>query len=79
METYFADPYSSWQRGSNEYHNGLIRRYLPKSIGFDNLTQGELDDIAAEINNRPRKVLNYHTPKEIFENELKVKGGAIRS
>jgi len=77
--TYFADPYSSWQRGSNEYHNGLIRRYLPKKTSFNNLDQQELDDITEEINNRPRKVLKFSTPKEAFQHELRVKGGAIPS
>src|SRR3989338_8640589 len=71
MQTYFADPYSSWQRGTNEYHNGLLRRYLPKGTSFIHLTQGELDDIVEEINNRPRKVLRYKTPKEVL-------GGAIQ-
>lgn len=72
MKTYFADPYSSWQRGTNEYHNGLLRRYLPKKTSFIKLTQEELDDIVAEINNRPRKVLQYKTPLEILS-------GAIQS
>ncbi len=67
MKTYFADPYSSWQRGTNEYHNGLLRRYLPKGTSFTGLTQEELDDIVWEINNRPRKCLNYQTPQEVFD------------
>jgi IS30 family transposase len=62
IAVYFADPCSSWQRGSNEYHNGLLRRYLPKRTDFSNLTQEELDDIVEEINNRPRKCLDYATP-----------------
>jgi len=66
MKTYFCDPYSSWQRGTNEHHNGLLRRYLPKGMDFSYLTQEELDDIVKEINNRPRKVLNYNTPQEVF-------------
>ena len=66
MKTYFADPYSSWQRGTNEYHNGLLRRYLPKKTAFTILTQEELDAIVEEINNRPRKVLQYKTPLEVF-------------
>lgn len=70
MDTYFADPYSSWQRGTNEYHNGLLRRYLPKKTSFDDLTQEELDSIVEEINNRPRKCLGYHTPNEMFQNQL---------
>ena len=66
MKTYFADPYSSWQRGTNEFHNGLIRRYLPKGTDFSTITQEDLDDIVWEINNRPRKVLEYATPLEVF-------------
>ena len=72
-KTYFADPYSSWQRGTNEYHNGLLRRYLPKGTSFANLSQEELDDIVWEINNRPRKVLNFYTAEEIFNLNLGVR------
>jgi len=75
MVTYFADPYSSWQRGTNEYHNGLLRRYLPKGTSFADLTQEELDDIVWEINNRPRKVLNFNTPQAVFNSYL---GGRIQ-
>ena len=70
MNTYFADPYSSWQRGTNEYHNGLLRRYLPKGTDFTGLTQEELDDILWEINNRPRKCLGFYTPLEVFRKHL---------
>ena len=76
---YFADPYSSWQRGTNEYHNGLLRRYLPKQTDFSNLTQEELDDIVEEINNRPRKCLDYATPNEVFSEELIKAGVRIES
>lgn len=70
MDTYFADPYSSWQRGTNEYHNGLIRRYFPKKTNLSEVTQEELDDIVFEINSRPRKVLKYQTPLEVFNHYL---------
>jgi IS30 family transposase len=70
LTTYFADPYSSWQRGTNENTNGLIRRYLPKKTDFTKLTQNELDDIIWEINNRPRKCLGFYTPREAFKKEL---------
>src|SRR3989344_3350461 len=70
MKTYFADPYASWQRGTNEYHNGLLRRYLPKGTSFTNLSQQELNDILDEINSRPRKVLRYKTPKEILSGAI---------
>lgn len=78
MDTYFADPYSAWQRGTNEHHNGLLRRYLPKGSSFDDLTQEELEDIIAELNNRPRKCLGFYTPKEVFLEELISAGVAIQ-
>jgi IS30 family transposase len=62
MLTYYADPYSPWQRGSNENRNGMIRRYLPKHTSLKTLTQEELDDIVSEINDTPMKRLGYHTP-----------------
>ena len=73
MKTYFADPYSSWQRGSNEYHNGLLRRYLPKGSSFEDLDDDELADIVWEINNRPRKMLNFNTPQEVYNSCLGVR------
>lgn len=77
MKTFFADPYASWQRGINEHHNGLLRRYLPKGTSFKNLTQEELDDMVWEINNRPKKRLGYNTSQEAFERELsKLRGCA---
>lgn len=72
---YFADPYSSWQRGANENVNMLLRGYLPKRHDIRDLEQEELDDIAQELNNRPRKRLGYYTPNEI-DDKLK-KGGSV--
>lgn len=66
IPTYFADPYSAWQRGTNEHFNGRIRKYLPKGTDFTDLTQTELDEIITEINNRPRKILAWATPAEVF-------------
>ena len=66
VPTYFAVPYSSWQRGTNEHFNGRIRKYLPKRTRFDNLSHDELADIITEINNRPRKILDWQTPAEVF-------------
>lgn len=66
METYFCDAYCAWQKGSNEYHNGLLRRYIPKKTDFTPLTQHDLDTMVEEMNTRPRKCLNYATPKEVF-------------
>jgi IS30 family transposase len=66
MLTYFCDPYSSWQKGCNENHNGLLRRYAPKKTDFATLSEQELQDIVCEINHRPRKILGYRTPHEVF-------------
>jgi len=71
LPVYFADPYSSFQRGTNENTNGLLRRYFPKGTDFTSVTQAELNDIAQELNNRPRKCLNYATPIEVFRVELR--------
>ena len=67
MAVYFADPYAAYQRGTNENTNGLLRQYLPKSTSFENLTQHQLDSIVDELNNRPRKILGYRTPYEVFK------------
>jgi len=73
---FFADPYSSWQRGSNENNNMLLRGYLPKRCNISNLDQGELNDIAEELNSRPRKRLGFRTPNEVYREILK-KGGKV--
>lgn len=67
VPTYFADPYSAYQRGSNEHFNGRLRKYLPKGTSFQDLTQDALDEIVHEINHRPRKVLGWATPAEVFQ------------
>lgn len=66
VKFYFADPYSSWQRGTNENTNGLIREFLPKKQALDNVTQKELDQIALLLNMRPRLSLKGFTPHEVF-------------
>jgi len=66
IDVYFADPYSSWQRGANENINRQLRAYLPKRSDISNLTQKELDNIALELNNKPRKRLKWHTPLEVY-------------
>lgn len=78
MDTYFADPYSSWQRGSNEYHNGLLRRYFPKGTDFKTVSQEEINDVVEEINNRPRKCLGYYTANEVFFAKLNNQRVAIQ-
>jgi IS30 family transposase len=70
MATFFADPYSAYQRGTNEHFNGRIRRYLPKGTTFEDLTEDELTAIVQEINNQPRKVLSWATPTEAFNQQL---------
>lgn len=64
IDYYFAEPYSSWQRGANENLNGLIRQYFPKKCSFEELTCRQIKKVENEINSRPRKRLNYKTPKE---------------
>jgi IS30 family transposase len=66
IDVYFADPYSPWQRGSNENTNGLIRQYLPKGSDLTTLTQAHLNTIVQKINNRPRKKLGYRTPAQLM-------------
>ncbi len=63
---YFANPYHSWDRGSNENVNGLIRQYLPKTVSMANLTQQQCNQIASKLNRRPRKRHNYKTPEEMY-------------
>ena len=63
---YFAHPYSSWERGTNENTNGLIRQYFPKDRDFTTITQQEIDTAMERLNNRPRKRLGYKTPSQVF-------------
>jgi len=71
MKIYFAHPYSSWERGTNENTNGLIRRYLPKGTDFNEIDENQLLFIQKKLNNRPRKIIGYKTPNEIMDFELK--------
>lgn len=63
---YFADPYSSWQRGTNENTNGLIRQYIPKSRPLESVTDEEIRWIEDRLNNRPRKRLGFKTPHQVY-------------
>lgn len=76
---YFADPYSSYQRGTNENTNGLIRRFLPKKMSFEHLTQKRLDIIEEELNNRPRKKLNFESPNEVLKKQRLILHVAFRA
>jgi len=67
---YFAHPYSSWERGLNEHTNGLIRQYLPKKTDFTQISKEEITTIQDKLNHRPRKILNYRTPFEVFFTEV---------
>jgi IS30 family transposase len=66
VRIYFAHPYHSWERWTNENTNWLIRQYLPKKTDFSHITQEDLNKIEKEINSRPRKRLNYSTPYQVF-------------
>ena len=69
LDVYFADAYSSWQRGTNENTNGLIREFFPKKFDFSTINQNHVDIVEDILNNRPRKCLGYKTPLEAFNEE----------
>ena len=67
---YFADPYCAWQKGTNENLNGLLREFYPKGRDLARVSAKTLAQNVAKINNRPKKVLNFQTPADLFEQEL---------
>ena len=71
IKIFFAYPYHSWERGTNENFNGLLRQYFPKGTPFATITQKDVNRAVRELNHRPRKRLNYLTPYEVFVKGMK--------
>jgi IS30 family transposase len=69
-DVFFADPYCSWQRGLNENTNGLLRQYWPKSTDFKKVSQSAVQDVIVNLNDRPRKKLNYKTPAKLMAEHM---------
>ena len=67
MKVYFCDPYSPWQRGTNENTNGLLRQFFPKGTSFAAVSADDLQRVVDLINNRSRKRLNFLTPSEMLK------------
>src|ERR1019366_5078781 len=65
-KSYFAKPYHSWERGLNEHTNGLVRQYFPKGTDFSTLSNADVQRVEDKLNSRPRKILGYQTPSEVF-------------
>ena len=74
MSIYFCDASSPWQKGTNENTNGLLRQYLPKGKNLNLYSQEQLNKIALQLNTRPRKILGFRTPLEVFEGDVALTG-----
>jgi len=71
-DVYFAHPYSSWERATNENMNGLVRQYFPKKLNFAKITDEDIEFVMERLNNRPRKCLDFNSPKQVFFNHSSV-------
>ena len=69
-KVYYAHPYSSYEKGSNERHNGLLRHFFPKGKRIDSFSDEDVSDAENWINSMPRKLLQYKTPKTLFRKEI---------
>ena len=71
ITVYYADPYSSWQKGMNENCNGILRRFIPKGVDLNTISSSKLENVLKIINGKPRAILGCRTADELFENEIK--------
>ena len=71
MQVYFAHPHCPWERGTNENTNGLLRQFFPKGRRFNQLSRTHIKQVQAMFNDRPRKVLNWHSPAHAFRQLLR--------
>ena len=78
VQVYFADPHSPWQRGTNENTNGLIRDFFPKGTDFSLVSRKEIKRVQRLLNERPRKVLNWRTPKEALASLFEKRAVGVR-
>ena len=77
--TFFAKPYHAWERGLNEHTNGLVRQYFPKATDFTSVSAHEVKEVEDRLNNRPRAVLGFRTPVEVFSNPLFLRHVALKT
>jgi len=77
LDFYFAEPYHSWERGSNENLNGLIRQYFPKKTDFSTITKTQIKYVELKLNNRPRKRFGFQTPNDLFNQLIKNQEAAL--
>jgi len=74
VQVYFCDPSSPWQRGTNENTNRLLRQYFPKGTDLSGYSQADLNRVALQLNQRPRKTLAFHSPAEVLNDHVALTG-----